>query len=82
MAEDKTATQLGELAEVIIERFARDQEDSSLEKLREEAGHDPEKASPLAQRNTTYLTGMYSRLDIDSGTRTLDQVNQRDRRDG
>ena len=44
---DKTAKELGELAEVVCERFAEKEGDGSLEKVREEAGYEVEKEREL-----------------------------------
>lgn len=40
---DKTAEEIGALADVVVERFAESEEDTTLRKLREEAANDVEK---------------------------------------
>lgn len=44
---DKTATQLHDLAEMVIEKYAQDENDTSLDKLRAESGDDVKKLQQL-----------------------------------
>ena len=52
---DKTAQQLGELADVVCDKFAEGADDTSLEKLRKQAGHDLEKEREILQKSVKGL---------------------------
>ncbi|KAI9873649.1 MAG: hypothetical protein M1830_010758 [Pleopsidium flavum] len=55
---DKTAEQLGGLADVVVERFADGEDDTSLEKARKDAGYDVEAATKERELLKTHIKGL------------------------